>query len=94
MLLEKSCNLSFHCRKIYVASVSFDLIKVNHPREFVFANEIDFIFTLAIPPTANPGVIGIFDKFPMIVAFQRNARKYIEIGVRQIPQSLEFTQFH
>ena len=57
-----------------------DLIEIKHPREFVFADKVNFILSFSIPPVANFRIAMFFDELGFKIALESKTGEGVEIA--------------
>ena len=73
VLLEECGGLGLERGKVDSSGVPLDFVEVKSPVDFVFADKIDFVFALSVPPAAHARVGRVFGEFPAEVSFERIA---------------------
>ena len=89
VLRVERLRLGFEGGEVDASQVSLNFIEVKPPVDGVLADEVDFILTLPVPPSADVCIGGILAELPEEVALERVAGKGIEVACRE---SLEFPE--
>lgn len=71
--MEKDLGLALQYVQIDIGSLAFYLIECRRILQFIFRNQVYFIFALAVPPTADARAAVLLDQHIAEISFEHNA---------------------
>ena len=93
VLGEEGFGLPSEQFKIDSGRIAFDFVEVETIGEFVFADEVDFVLTLAIPPGVHSGIRCRFEELPLKIPFECESGEDVEVAANDLLKLVKPSKF-